>query len=159
MFCSLFKFKKDILNNSVNQVIISDGQPIWVCVNAMKQDEDCVFCKCNKCYMKETEETKVFARKSKPTRRSVRCKKVENVKEGLIVEKKQRQVTAKTHMNCDHETLNCCIDHSYFSKQYIKKRIQKKHKLPIFCSVCKFEIVDKVDDNTNQNGHIRVEAI
>ena len=109
--------------------------------------------------MKETDQRKIVSCKSKSTRRSVRCKKVENMKEGLIVEKKQRHVTAKTHMNCDHETLICCIDHSYFSKQYIKKRIQKKHKLPIFCSVCKFEIVDKFDTNVNQNEHIRIEAI
>ena len=75
--------------------------------------------------MEETEETKVFARKSKSTRRSIRCKKVENVKEGLIVEKKQRQVTAKTHMNCDHETLNCCISLILFQTGHQKQNVEK----------------------------------
>ena len=39
--------------------------------------------------MKETDQRKIVSCKSKSTRRSVRYKKVENMKEGLIVEKRR----------------------------------------------------------------------
>ena len=32
------------------QVVIKNSMSIWVRPNTMKQNEDCVFCKCHECY-------------------------------------------------------------------------------------------------------------
>ena len=85
----------------------------------MRQNEDCVFCKCHECYMENINFTK------RDSRRSARCQKISNEKEGMNAKLSQQYTTAKTLVECDHLNLNCCFDFSYFSREYIAVR-QKK---------------------------------
>ena len=126
------------------QVVINNSTPIWVCPNAMKQNEDCVFCKCHECYMENIEFTK------RNSRRSARCQKINNEKEGMNSKLSKQNTTAKTLVECDHLNLNCCFDFSYFSREYLAVRKKKNRKLPITCTICHREIVNKIDvQNTN----------
>ena len=105
----------------------------------MRQNEDCVFCKCHECYMENINLTK------RDSRRSARCQKISNEKEGMNAKLSQQYTTAKTLVECDHLNLNCCFDFSYFSREYIAVRQKKNRKLPIICSICHREIVNKID--------------
>ena len=79
------------------------------------------------------------------SRRSTRCRRIINEKEGLVTKKTQQYATAKTYVECDHDTLICCYESAYFTRDYIAVRQKKKHKLPIMCSICKREILNKID--------------
>ena len=148
--CTLFTFGTDIRND---QVIINHTNPIWVCQNAMKQDEDCLFCKCNECYMKESNK---HVTTNISSRRSMRCRRNNNAKEGLVTKKTQQYATAKTYVACDHDTLICSYESAYFTREYIAVREKKKHTLPTICSICKREILNKLDemDTTNDSDSI-----
>ena len=39
----------------VNETLINDSNPIMVCSNAMNKTHNCVFCKCFKCHMQESQ--------------------------------------------------------------------------------------------------------
>ena len=109
----------------------------------MKKDEECLYCLCNDCYMKDSKKNDNLSN-TRNSRRSIRCKKSDNVKEGMAAKKIQMFTTAKTHVICDHITLNCYIDFTYFKKDYIKKRQDLCHKLPIKCTKCERFIVSKI---------------
>ena len=64
--------------------------PIWVCPNVMRHNEDCVFCKCHEYYMENINFTK------QDSRRSARCQKISNEKEGMNAKLSQQYTTAKT---------------------------------------------------------------
>ena len=125
-------------------VLISLTTPLWICPNTMKPHENCLFCKCSQCYMKATEGRGTTQNMIKQSRRSARCIKAKNIQEGMFVSPLQKQTTAKTVVACDHEFLQSYTDHSYFVAEYIKRRNDKGHKLPIKCSVCNAFIVDKL---------------
>ena len=80
------------------------------------------------------------------SRRSTRCRKISNEKEGLATKKTQQFATAKTFLECDHDTLICCYESAYFTSDYIAVRQEKNHKLPIVCSICQCEILNKIDE-------------
>jgi len=82
---------------------------------------------------------------NKRSRRSARCIKAGNIKEGMSVSPLQNKTTAKTIVACDHEFLQSYSECSYFEKEYIKRRNGKGHKLPVKCSVCNAFIVDKLE--------------
>ena len=109
----------------------------------MKRDEDCLYCLCNDCYMRESKKNETLSNK-KNSRRSIRCQKSNNIREGMSSKKIQMFTTAKTHVICDHITLNCYIDFTYFTKEYIKKRQDLGHKLPTKCTKCGRFIVNKI---------------
>ena len=140
ILCYFITFLTDTRND---QVIINHTNPIWVCQNAMKQDEDCLFCKCNECYMNECNKDVTTNINS---RRSMRCRRNNNAKEGLVTKKTQQYATAKTYVACDHDTLICSYESAYFTREYIAVREKKNHKLPTMCSICKREILNKLDD-------------
>ena len=79
------------------------------------------------------------------SRRSGRCQKISNEKEGMNAKLSQQYTTVKTLVECDHLNLNCCFDFSYFSCEYIAVRQKKNYKVPIICSFCHREIVNKTD--------------
>lgn len=133
----------DFTDTRHGKVVINNTTPIWVCQNAMKQNEDCLYCKCNKCYMKDSCNSVNINIES---RRSTRCRKKSNEKEGKISTKTQQFATAKTYVECDHDTLICCYESAYFTPDYIAVRQKKNHKLPIVCSICQFEILNKIDE-------------
>ena len=141
ILCTLLTFGTD---TRISQVIINHTNPIWVCQNAMKQDEDCLFCKCNECYMKDSNKHDVTT--NIKSRRSMRCRRNINAKEGLVTKKTQQYATAKTYVACDHDTLVCSYESAYFTREYIAVREKKNHKLPTMCSICKREILNKLDD-------------
>ena len=63
------------------------------------------------------------------SRRSARCQKISNEKEGMNAKLSQQYTTAKSLVECDHLNLNCCFDFSYFLREYIVVRQKKNHKL------------------------------
>ena len=44
-----------VMKNKRDSFLISLTTPLWICQNTMKPHEDCVFCKCNQCYMTANE--------------------------------------------------------------------------------------------------------
>ena len=144
MVVSFYLYLKDIIKK-VKTVLISDISPLWICPNAMKTHENCIFCKCNKCYNNPVKDTKNDVNDTRRSRRSIRCVQALNAKEGMAIVKLQRQTTAKTIVECNHEILQCFTDYTYFGKEYLKRRTKKGHKLPIKCSSCLSLIVDRIE--------------
>ena len=56
----------------------------------------------------------------KQSRRSARCIKASNIKEGMYVSPLQNKTTAKTIVACDHEFLQSYSKCSYFEKDTSK---------------------------------------
>ena len=134
-----------VMKNKQDSVLISFTTPLWICQNTMKPHEDCVFYKCNRCYMTAIETNGNPCETNKQSRCSARCIKASNIKEGMYVSPLQNKTTAKTIVACDHEFLQSYSECSYFEKEYIKRRNKKGHKLPVKCSVCNVFIVDKLE--------------
>ena len=159
----------DNISNPVQkkkEVLISSVHPLLVCSNAMKKAHKCVYCKCYECYMKElkmeqdngkgvnaTEKNKHNNLDKSVRKRSSRCRKAKNISEGQRIQQKSKSTGSTIGSNsiCDHtEDLTIFSDASFFSRAY-KTRNEKTNRsgkskvfLPIFCSVCKAEICNKV---------------
>ena len=148
------------------EVLISSVHPLLVCCNAMKKSHKCVYCKCYECYMRElkmeqdncksvdgTENNKNDNWAKSSRKRSSRCRKAKNVSEGQTTQQQSKRIesTGGGHSICNHtDDLTIFTDASFFSRSY-KTRNEKTNSmgkskvfLPIFCSVCKAEICNKV---------------
>ena len=87
----------------------------------MKTRENCIFCKCIKCYnnpIKDTNHKRIDVRHNQ---HSIRCVKALYAKEGMPIVKLQEQTTAKTIVEYDHQILQCYTDYTYFGKEYVKR--------------------------------------
>ena len=111
----------------------------------MKTHENCIFCKCNKCYNSTVNANHENMNDMRRSRRSSRCVQASNAKEGMAMVRLQGRTTAKTVVECNHTMLQCYTDYTYFGKEYVKRRTKKGHKLPIKCSSCSSLIVDKIE--------------
>ena len=49
------EINNEITLESFNETLINDSNPIMVCSNAMNKNHNCVFCKCFKCHMQESQ--------------------------------------------------------------------------------------------------------
>ena len=162
------KLNDDNISESVQrkkEVLISSVHPLLVCSNAMKKSHKCVYCKCYECYMKELKMDQNNGKDENDTeknnkkldrgvrKRSSRCRKAKNISEGQRTQQKPKgtRSTIGSHNICNHtEDLTIFSDASFFSRAY-KTRNEKTNRsgkdkvfLPIFCSVCKAEICNRV---------------
>ena len=147
------------------EVLISSDHPVMVCNKTLNKLHKCVFCKCYECYMielKNEDENGNLVDKTGNNnknnlkhcrKRSSRCRKARNISEGQTTEtySKKKGSTVGGGTICNHtDDLSIFTDASFFSRSY-KTRNEKvndsgkaKVYLPIYCSVCKAEICNKV---------------
>jgi len=88
--------------------------------------------------------------------------KITDKDNGTTQETKKRGKRRRTSRNVDDDENRCkhniedlvpFMDQSFFSQKYKKTIAQEKYKLPVVCSVCDCELVDKIknDDSGVQN--------
>ena len=158
------EINNDITLESFNETLINDSNPIMVCSNAMNKNHNCVFCKCFKCHMQESQnkdngekfKSNQVDHQSKRTRHlSRRVQKAKNVSQGQVISKrpgkKSSDMNEGNKTKCNHiDDLSFFTDASFFSKSYKQKntRINNSAKskvyLPTECSVCHCEIVNTI---------------
>ena len=129
-------------NVECNYRIVDAKHVLWTCHKACKIEHyDCSYCMCSVCYTTKTTNvdnstTKVTKKKSK--RRRTSCS---------IDDDNER---------CKHnlEDLVPFMDQSFFSTKYKTTIAQEKYKLPVVCSICNYELVDRLknDDSATLNA-------
>ena len=160
----------------VNETLINDSNPIMVCSNAMNKTHNCVFCKCFKCHMQESQnkdnKEKIKGNEvdhqSKRTRHlSRRVQRAKNVSQGQVIpkrsDKKNSDRIEGSERKCNHiDDLSFFTDATFFSKSYKEKnkRINNSERskvyLPTKCSVCHCEIVNIITRKKKTNMVVEV---
>ena len=122
-------------------MLCNEKNPVWVCKHTMDNSHPCKYLLCKDCfYDKLTEEANNG--KTKRVRSVVEERENEN-------EKDYDDNDIKRHTKCDHtchnglQVYNC---NSYFSEQYIRKKIEEEDcYYPTKCSGCRKNVRDKYD--------------
>jgi len=112
--------------------VVDQKHVLWTCHKACKIEYfDCCFCMCSVCYTKQTmdiDSSKSVVSKKK----SKRCRTSRNMDDDNTL--------------CKHDVdqLVPFMDQNFFSPKYKDTIAQERYKLPIMCSICKYELVDKI---------------
>lgn len=123
----------------VNYRLVGPQNVLWTCHKACNIEyEDCCFCVCSTCYSNLTTDTET---KNKQKEHSVR---------------KRRRVSRSLDDDttvCNHnvDRLVPFMDATFFTKKYKQTIRLEKYKLPMFCSRCENELVDKVEKGKKSN--------
>ena len=139
-YCFIY-IEEEVRDPKEYTVLCNEKNPVWVCKHTMDNSHPCKYLLCKDCfYDKLTEEANNG--KTKRVRSVVEERENEN-------EKDYDDNDIKRHTKCDHtchnglQVYNC---NSYFSEQYIRKKIEEEDcYYPTKCSGCRKNVRDKYD--------------
>lgn len=122
--------------------IVDQKHVLWTCHKACKIEySDCCFCVCSVCYNDMTVDV-TTSKKKVHKKQSKRRRTSRSVDDDITI--------------CKHnvEDLVPFMDQSFFSKKYKITIAQEKYKLPVVCSICENELVDRIrsDDTSIMNS-------
>ena len=120
-------------NNCENTFcVVNQNNVLWTCNKACKIEySDCAFCICSKCYGRKVCDGTVGISKTSRT-----------------VRKRRRQVQCSddSESDCRHDidSLKPFMDQTFFTKKLKDTIRNEQYKLPMVCSECNGELVDKI---------------
>ena len=115
----------------------SDECTIWTCHKACKIEfNDCCYCLCSVCYASKVDD--------------------DNKKQERVLKKSQKRRGGTRNFDdnltlCNHgiDALVPFMDQTFFSAIYKQTIRQEKYKLPLRCSGCERELVDKIRNDAS----------
>ena len=118
---------------TINYRLVNQNNVLWTCKKACKIEfGDCVYCICSSCYdLKSSDVNNTNpnnGQQVRKRRRSARC----NDDDDLTI--------CRHHIN----SLEPFMDQSFFTQKYKDTIKGEKYVLPMFCSECDSELVDKI---------------
>lgn len=127
--------------------VVNPKNVLWTCHKTCKIEfADCSYCVCSICYAKETLNVDTNQNTSgKNSRKRRRTSKNKDDDQTI----------------CNHsiDQLVPFMDSKFFTQKYKCTIRQEKYVLPMFCSVCKCELVDKVNNIEPQQNNTTVVAV
>ena len=132
--------------NDVSNVRIVDAKHVlWTCHKACKIEHfDCSFCMCSVCYTTQTNnmETPVTNSDKKKGKRR----------------RTSRSIDDDDNTKCKHNITDLVpfMDQSFFSQKYKATIALEKYKLPVACSICECELVDRVGPSESSRKIIAI---
>jgi len=118
-------------NNKVTCRLVGPQNVLWTCRKACKIEfGDCCFCLCSVCYNEKAMHDNLNG---------------ENAGQNLRKRRRVRNLDDNVSI-CNHDVnaLVPFMDGTFFTKKYKQTIQQENYKLPLICSNCEMELVDKL---------------
>ena len=134
------------MNTSIGYRVVNQQNVLWTCHKTCKIEyADCVYCVCSTCYAQE-----------------ILKAETSNNTSGRKASKRRRTSRSK---DGDQSICNHCIsslvpfmDSTFFTTKYKETIRQEGYTLPMDCSMCKSELVDK-PNYEQQQDHQKVVGV